>query len=338
MHDSRIPFSQLVAVIASALRGAGASPETAEVLATNCASCERDGALSHGVFRVPGYVASLRSGWADGAATPIVERVGGAFVRVDAANGFSQPALAAAATEIDAVIEDAGVAVVAIRDSHHFSSLWPDLEPFAEKGLVAITMVTGGAAVIPRDAHQKVLGTNPFAFASPVAGRLPLVVDFATSSMSHGDLQLAAKAGRTVPIGTGTGTSGRDTEDPGEILADGGLLPFGGYKGAALSIMVELLASGLTGGSFSYRNDLVFAQHAADGSTAKTGQLLILIDPDRGASGYAERVAEFVGALRNAGMERLPADQRYRVRAEAELGGVPITPAIRELMDTQPCD
>lgn len=276
---------------------------------------------------------SLRSGWADGTAVPVVERVGAGFIRIDAANGFAQPALAAASDEIASAIMDAGVAVIAIRDSHHFSSLWPDLEPFAEAGLVGMTMVTGGPSVIPRGAAAKVLGTNLFAFASPVAGALPLVMDFATSSMSHGDLQLTAAEGRSVPLGTGTGIDGRDTEDPVEILEHGGLLPFGGHKGAALSIMVELLASGLTGSAFSYREDLVFAEGSEDGGTARTGQLLILLDPDRARSGYAERAAEFIGALREAGLDRLPADYRYRARALAERDGVPVTPAIRSLLE-----
>ena len=329
----RVAFDELVTAIERALTRAGAAAEVAAVLARNCASCERDGALSHGVFRVPGYVASLRGGWADGSAVPIVDRAAAGFIRVDGANGFSQPALVAAGEAIESAIADAGVAVVATKDSHHFSSLWPDLEPFAERGLIGMTMVTGGASVIPRGADRKMLGTNPFAFASPVAGSRPLVMDFATSSMSHGDLQLTAGAGRSVPLGTGTGRDGRDTEDPNEILDEGGLLPFGGHKGAALSLMVELLASGLTGGAFSYREDLVFAKHSEDGGTAKTGQLLLLIDPARGTSDYAARAAEFVGALRSAGLERLPADHRYRARAEADRIGIPVTPAIRELLD-----
>lgn len=331
--QSRIAYDELVAVIARHLLAAGASEAIADTLARNCAACERDGALSHGVFRVPGYLDSIRSGWADARATPIVERVAAGFIRIDAANGFAQPAIESASAHISSAIAEAGIAVVAIRDSHHFSALWPDLEPFALQGLIGMTMVTGGAAVIPRGAHSKLLGTNPFAFASPVAGAQPLIMDLATSSMSHGDLQLAARAGNPVPIGTGTGAGGRDTDDPDEILAEGGLLPFGGHKGAALSMMIELLASGLTGGAFSYRNDLVFPAQPRAGSTARTGQLLILIDPERGAdSSYSARAADFVSALRAGGLDRLPADHRYRTREHAVAVGIPLTPEIEHLL------
>ena len=331
--DQHISFDELAEGIATVLRRAGASSHVAGIIARNCASCERDGALSHGVFRVPGYVKSLRSGWADGEAAPEVQRAGDSFIRVNAASGFAQPALDAASADIADAIAATGAAVIAIRDAHHHSALWPDLEPYAEAGLVGLTVVTGGTSVIPRGARKKVLGTNPFAFAAPVAGGRPLVMDFATSAMSHGDLQLTADAGRDVPIGTGTGRDGRDTEDPREILEEGGLLPFGGHKGMALSIMVEILASGLTGSAFSYREDLVFAEYADDGGTSRTGQLVILIDPDRGAGGFADRVAEFIDALRESGLERLPADHRYRARETAEREGIPATPAILALLE-----
>ncbi|UOQ90531.1 Ldh family oxidoreductase [Agromyces endophyticus] len=323
-----IAFEPLVGRLQTLLEQAGASPFTAEVIARNCAGCERDGASSHGVFRLHGYLDSLRSGTVDGAAEPVLERVGPSFLRVDAANGFAQPALRHAQPVVDGMLAETGIAVVAIKDSHHFSALWPDLEPFAVAGFVGLTMVVGGTRVVrPRGAAEPVFGTNPIAFATPVRGASPIVFDLATSSMSHGDLQLARNASREVPPGTGTDRDGRDTTDPGEILAARGLLPFGGHKGAALSFMVEVLAAGLTGGAFSYEAEL--EQGAA--RTRRTGQLLVLIDPDRGGGGFAARIEQLVAFLRESGMTRLPADHRYRNRAQAERDGIPMTDAIAEI-------
>lgn len=328
---SHLAFDALVARIRELLERAGAAPRVAEVLARNCAGCERDGALSHGVFRVGGYLASLEAGTADGAATPVTERVGPSFLRIDAANGFAQPALQLARPAIDGMLAETGVAVVAMRHSHHFSALWPDLEPFAEAERIALTMVAGGTRVVrPRGAQLPVYGTNPIAFAAPVLGAPPIVVDFATSAMSHGDLQLARNASQLVPIGTGTGPGGEDTTDPAEIIEARGLLPFGEHKGAALSLMVEVLAAGLTGGAFSFEADAV----APEGRTRRTGQLLIVIDPTRGGNeAFAERVAGFTRMLRDAGIERLPGDRRHRRRAEAEMHGIPVTPAIAALFE-----
>ncbi|KPA94005.1 Ldh family oxidoreductase, partial [Pseudomonas asplenii] len=91
-----ISYADLVVLLQQVFERHGTSPEVARVLAGNCASAERDGAHSHGVFRMPGYVSTLASGWVDGHAVPVVEDVAPGFVRVDAANGFAQPALAAA--------------------------------------------------------------------------------------------------------------------------------------------------------------------------------------------------------------------------------------------------
>src|SRR5699024_12224426 len=84
-----------------------------------------------------------------------------------------------------------------------------------------------------------------------VAGGDPVVFDFSTSSMSHGDLQLLRAEGREVPIGTGVDSTGSDTTDPETILDGGGIRPFGGHKCAMLSFMIDTLAAGLTGGAFT---------------------------------------------------------------------------------------
>ncbi|MCM1011296.1 MULTISPECIES: Ldh family oxidoreductase [unclassified Brevibacterium] len=326
-----IGFAALSTAIENRLIQAGASSEVSRILALNCASCERDGTLSHGVFRVRGYIDSLTRGWADGRAMPVVEEAGDSFIRVDGRNGFAQPALAAAKPAITAAIEGTGVAVVALRDSHHFSALWPDLEVFARDGCTAMAMIASGKlAVVPEGARRPVFSTNPFGFATPVAGTDPLVFDFSTSSMSHGDLQLAASDGVAVPPHTGVDAAGNESEDPKAILDGGGLRPFGGHKGALLSLMIETLAAGLTGGSFTYEVDM---EAPTGAHTFRTGQLYIVIDPRRGGNeSYPERVASFIDMLREAGMDRLPADRRYANRAAAEARGIPMSEEIRALL------
>lgn len=327
-----ITFAQLVRVIESVLLKAGASPEVASVLGWNHASCERDGALSHGAFRVPQQVETLQTGYLDGWAEPVVEQVSSSYLRVDADSGPAQLAIKRTKDSIMRSVKKEGVAFIAIRDSHHHGALWPELEEFAETGCIALTTVTGGVpSVAPVGVTRPVLGTNPVAFATPVEGAHPLIADFATSSMSFGDLTLAARSGRAVPLGTGVDAVGEDTTDASAIAEGGVLHPFGGHKGTALSLMVEVLASALTGGSFS----LETAQERPTAAhSSRTGQVLLVIDPDRGsAGGFASRVAGFVQNLREAGLERLPADHRHKTRIKAETRGIPITGAIRDLME-----
>lgn len=320
--NTSIGFTELVTLLKAILVGHGASPEVASVLADNCARAEQDGAHSHGVFRIPGYVSTLDSGWVNGKAVPVVEDVASGFVRVDAANGFAQPALAAARPLLVAKARSAGIAVLAIRNSHHFAALWPDVEPFAEEGLVALSVVNSMTCVVPHGADRPLFGTNPIAFAAPRADGPPIVFDLATSAIAHGDVQIAARKGERVPPGTGVDSLGQPTQDPKAILEGGALLPFGGHKGSALSMMVELLAAALTGGNFSFEFD--WSNHPG-AKTPWTGQLLIVIDPAKTAGqDFAQRSQELVRQMHAAGLRRLPGDRRHRTRAKSVLEGIMI--------------
>jgi len=316
-------FTDLVSLLEKIFLRHGTSADVARTLAENCASAERDGAHSHGVFRMPGYVSTLDSGWVDGRAVPVVEDVAAAFVRVDAANGFAQPALAAARALLVEKARSAGIAILAIRNSHHFAALWPDVEPFADEGLVALSVVNSMTCVVPHGADRPLFGTNPIAFAAPRADGEPIVFDLATSAIAHGDVQIAACKGERLPPGMGVDSLGQATDDPKAILEGGALLPFGGHKGSALSMMVELLAAALTGGNFSFEFD--WSNHPG-AKTPWTGQLLIVIDPDKGAGqNFAERSQELVRQMHGVGLKRLPGDRRHRQRVKSNLEGIALT-------------
>jgi delta1-piperideine-2-carboxylate reductase len=108
---------------------------------------------------------------------------------------------------------------------------------------------------------------------------------------------------------------GQPTRDPKAILEGGALLPFGGHKGSALSMMVELLAAALTGGNFSFEFD--WSNHPG-AKTPWTGQLLIVIDPSKAAGqGFAERSQELVRQMHSVGLKRLPGDRRHRERSKS---------------------
>src|SRR3954471_19165321 len=98
----------------------GVAAENAGPLAETVVAAERDGTLSHGLLRLPGYVATLKSGWVDGRAVPVVIDAAPGLVATDARNGFAQPALQASASLLRDKARRQGIAAVAIHDSHHF--------------------------------------------------------------------------------------------------------------------------------------------------------------------------------------------------------------------------
>lgn len=322
---TRIPYADLVARLRPIFVAGGCSGHVARLLAENCAAAERDGAESHGLFRLAGYVSTLKSpGWVDGGAVPAVEDAAPGFVRIDAMNGFAVPALAAGRDLAVRKSKANGVAVVAIRNSHHLGALSLDVEPFADEGLIALAFINSMSSVAPFGGARAVLGTNPIAFAAPRAGGPPLVFDMATSVMANGDVQIARREGRLLPPGAGIDRHGRPTTDPGAVLDGGALLPFGGHKGAAIALMVEVLCAALVGGNFSKEVDL--SEHPG-AATPRTGQSIILIDPRTGRGtlpAFAERVEELLAHVRDAGQSRLPGDRRLAARRSAIAGGIPV--------------
>jgi delta1-piperideine-2-carboxylate reductase len=315
----------LAALIARVFEREGMSAGNAALVAAVVAAAERDGAASHGLLRMAGYTATLRSGWVDGAAQPVVSRAAPAVIAVDASNGFAQVAMAAARERAMQAVREVGMASICIRNSHHFAALWPDVEPFAEQGLVALTMVNARGRIVVWGGKRKVLGTNPMAFAAPRAGGPPLVWDQASSLRAQGEVLLARTEGRPVGLGVGLDAAGNATTDPAAILDGGALLPFGGHKGAGIAFMIEVLAAALTGGRFGFEDT---SAQFPGAQTSNAGQFMLLIDPRRSVGdGFADRIAALVHALREAGSTRLPGDERLRRRDLARQAGIDVPDA-----------
>jgi delta1-piperideine-2-carboxylate reductase len=242
----RVPQGDLVRVLTRIFLAHRCSAQVAAMLAQNMALAEADGAHSHGVFRVAGNLGSLDSGWVDGKAVPIVEDVAPGMVRVDGNNGFAQPALLAARDLFVGKARTNGIALLSVRNAHHFGALWPDIEPLARDGLLALMMVNSMASVVPHGGSKKLYGTNPLGFAVPRPGADPLVFDQASSAWSNGDVQIARREGRALPPGVGIDRHGKPTTDPDAVLSGGALLPFGGHKGSSIAMMMEAPADATT--------------------------------------------------------------------------------------------
>lgn len=320
MNDAavtRIAEERLHELIVRALTRAGAAEAPAQSHARSMAACERDGARNHGLLRLPGVVRALHSGWITGDARPtVVSETSGALV-VDAGNGFAQPALDAVRDRLLEKARSAGVAVLHTRDSHHVSALWPDIEPLAEAGLVALTCVHSRARMAVWGGREPVVGTSAIAFAAPRAGESPFVWDQSSSVMSQGEILLARAEGREVPPGVGCDRDGRPTTDPAAILDGGFLLPFGGHKGSAIAVMVEVLAAALSGADFGFES----GGGGPGSETSRGGQFLLLMPAD---ADVASRVSGLSAAIIASGATRFPGERRFAARADAARSGIPV--------------
>jgi delta1-piperideine-2-carboxylate reductase len=318
-----LSVAALTDLVARVLERHGAAPRTARLVAAVVAAAESDGSRSHGLLRLPGYVATLKSGWVDGAAIPAVVDAAPGVVATDARNGFAQVALADSRALLETKARDVGVAVLAIRNSHHFAALWPDVEPFAEAGFVALALANVRSRMVVWGAARKLLGTNPMAFACPRRDGPPVVWDQASSVVAQGEVLLAATERRALAPGIGVDAAGAATTDPQAILDGGALMPFGGHKGSAIAFMVEILAAALSGGRFGFEDR---SSEFPGAQTSNAGECVILIEPTRSAgAAFRDRVEDLVAQLIASGVERLPASHRYARRRRALAHGVEIS-------------
>jgi len=315
------------------LRGHGVSEEQTRAIATTVTNAERDDCKSHGLFRVPGYVKSVLSGKVDVKAVPQIRDLAAGVIQVDGMHGFSPLALEMGRAPLVERARSQGIAALAVINAHHFAALWPEVEPLAEQGLAAFAFVDSFSYVAPAGGSKPLYGTNPMAFAWPRENHPPLVFDQATSASARGEIQIHLRDGKPIPEGWAIGPDGQPTTDPETALA-GAQLPFGGYKGAALSLMVELLAGALVGDVFSFE---ATARDNRDGGPPEGGELIIAIDPSRCVpsgmrSGQLARAeALFAQVLAQDGT-RLPSDRRYAARLTTPTEGISIPASLDETL------
>ena len=294
----------------------GCDEENASILADTIMRAERDGSHSHGLFRLPAYVAALKSKKVNGKARPEIKKISSSIIKVLGNNAFAPMVLKVGLPELIKLAKETGVAVLAITNSHHMAALWPETEAVAESGLVAFACTSYMPLVAPAGAKKALFGTNPISFAWPRPGNTPVVYDMATSAMAMGDVMVAARDGKKVPLGTGINKDGKETTDPKEITKGSGgvLLPFAGYKGSAIAMMVELLSGALVGETFSYETA---EKDNKDGGPPSGGEFILAISPDKIAdSNWKKHADDFFNKMKSMDGVRLPGERRHKNRLD----------------------
>lgn len=320
---SRLTLDEIHALAFEALHAQAFSTAQANAIATTLTAAERDHCLSHGLFRVPFYLATLANPDACADAEPRVESDASAIVHVDAGHGFCPLALERGCPVLAERARQHGIAALAIHDVYNIAALWPEVEWLAGQGLVAFAFTAAMSYVAPAGGTEPLYGTNPMAFAWPRPGRAPLVFDQASSASARGEILLHQREGRRIPDGWAIDRQGKPTNDPAAAL-EGAQLCFGGHKGAALALMVELLAGALIGDLFSHEAS---ARDVHDTHAPLGGEFLIAIDPGHfardGAPQHAfDRAEQLFSRVLAQDGTRLPSDRRFAAREDSLANGV----------------
>ena len=290
----------------------GCDKFNAEAVASTVTDAERDGSISHGLFRIPGYVAALKSKKAKGNSKPSNIMLSQNVIRVDGDYGFAPVAIKVGIPKLTEITNKYGVGVLTITNTHHFAALWHETEALANENLIGIACTAYKPSVAPAGAKKALFGTNPISFAWPRKNNTPVVYDMATSTMAMGEVQVAARDGHKVPFGTGLNKKGEKTDDPNAIANEGVLLTFGDYKGSAIAMMIELLSAGLVGDLFSFE---AAKEDNNDEGPARGGEFIMALSPELIAgNNWNEHAEKFFKQMTSLEGVRLPGQRRHNNR------------------------
>jgi hydroxycarboxylate dehydrogenase B len=333
-----IAVDVLTTVVTGIFRASGCDEAEAALIATDLVEANLTGHDSHGVVRVPRYVDWLRSGFVYAGRTATVETDGGGFAVLDGHRGFGQTV---AAQAVQLGIERAGehgVGVIALRNAGHVGRVGRYAETAIAAGMISIHFVNvaGSPLVAPFGAVERRFSTAPVAIGVPLPDR-PVVLDFATSLVAEGKVQVASYGGSPLPPYALIEPDGRRSGDPRVLFGDygptdlrsasggsGALRAFGEHKGSGLALVCELLAGAFTGGDC--------AGPSPEDTGVANGMLSIYLSPER--FGTAEAFArtgrdylDWVLSARPVDPDRpvlAPGDPEARTRAARARAGVPL--------------
>jgi uncharacterized oxidoreductase len=334
MSDHFIPTAALHRWMVELWRAAGSGEREATLTADQLVAANLAGHDSHGVGVVPLYVRALLDGELQLNQTVEVVGGGGGLLIIDGHRGLGQ-SVGFQAMEI--AIEGArrqGVCVMGLRNAHHLGRIGHWAEQATAKGLVSIhfTNATSAPAMVaPYGGKQARFLTNPFTVGIPRAGREPILLDFATSTLALGKVRVAYNKKAKVPLGSLIDAQGRPTDDPAVLFEPeegprGALVPFAAHKGHALAMVCELLGAALIGGKTT-RPANITMEHAI-----WNNMLAIVFDPGRLGSGpqvFEAEARSFIEWVRSAPLSgaldsiMMPGDPERRSR-KARAAAVPI--------------
>lgn len=325
----RYAVEDVVAFVERIFAAAGLPPYDARRAAELMVDTDCYGLGTHGVMRVPLYVDRLRDGDFNPRPAYRWTRLGPSAWHMDADGGLGSLVSTDCLERLSAEASGTGVALAVVSDAGHLGGLGVYVRRVAERGLMGMLMQSTSPAVAPPGAKRGAIGNNPLAFAAPRPDGPPLVIDFAQSIVARGKILQAASDGREIPGDWAVGPDGEPTTDPRAAI-DGALRPSGGYKGIALSMIVELLAGVLSG----YSSSVSAAKSGrAVVSGGHNGAFAMVFDPAvlaGSADAFAQRMRAWLDVFREFAGDaaHLPGERGARLHAQRLRDGLDIPPAV----------
>ena len=274
----------------------GVPAEDAKTITEVLTDAEMKGIKTHGYVRVKKYVGCIRAGGIKPSCDISVITDTPSWALVDG-NGGLGIGISVKATEL--AIEKAkktGVGIVNVCGSHHLGPAGYYAAMCADEGMLGMAMSNGDVLVAATGSSEKTIGNNPFAYAVPAGKYDKILYDVAMSVGSDMKIIQMQNEGKSVPDGWMIDKDGRPSNNPADYLAGGTLLPFGGYKGYGLALMVEAFAATLSGAAMTRD---VHAWNSTPGTCGNVGHFFMALDVSKIGSTeeYVKRIEGMIDEI-----------------------------------------
>ena len=330
-----VDADELKGLVAGIFRVRGSSAADAAAVADALVWANLRGVDSHGVSRVPRYLELFDKGESVADAVPTVERPRAAIAIVDAHAAPGPVAMNRAADEAIAGARECGIGWASVRGTVHTGAIGYYASRIADAGMAAVGVVAGVPNMAYAGAKGAAVATSPLAVAVPAGKHELVLLDMATAVMALGRIAQLKAAGRELPPGVALTADGEPTTDPALAKVP---TPVGGAKGAGLSLVFEMLASGLTA------NPIVPSYHSGSKEGRRHRQNGFLLAIDVAAflplEVFTQAIDETVDAIKSlppaTGTSEIlvPGERGRRTATERATGGIPLGPKVwRELTE-----
>ena len=336
MTTVRIQLAEAVDELTRVLTALGFEDERARQSATLFAETHLDGVSSHGLNRFPRFIKQVKAHVVDVHAVPVAVARLGAWEQWDGRSGAGNLNATAATARAIELAATHGIGVVALRNTNHWMRGGSYGWQAARAGMAFLGWTNTVPNMPPWGTVTSKLGNNPLIVAIP-RGDAPVVLDIAMSQCSYGKMEMLQARGEQLPLPGGYDEAGHLTTDPGAIVKTMRPLPIGYWKGAGLSLVLDLLAAVLSGGRAAHEIRQLPDETALS-------QVFIVIDVARPAG--SDAVSSVVSAViddlhaavtaRDGSPARYPGEQVLRTRAENLREGLPVDVAVWETIRALP--
>jgi L-2-hydroxycarboxylate dehydrogenase (NAD+) len=326
------------AVAETILMNFGAPPLHAQLQTDLLLEAQMRGFASHGLLRLRRITERIQHGVVDPAATGRHEWLAPSYLGVDGMRGLGPVVALNALNAVEPVARSQGIAIACIRNNNHIGMLAWFAEKIAASGLILIAATTSEALVHPWGGRKAMVGTNPLVIAVP-AEPAPLILDMATSHVSMGKIHDYANRGEEIPDGWAIDADGNPTTDAAAAKT-GAIAPFGGAKGYALGLALEVLVTSLSAGAIG--NDVKGTLDSE--SICNKGDIFIVISPKQGhavsgiVNAYLQQIRNCEPAIAGQPVS-IPGDRARAQKADSLASGVRIDEGLwRDLVELEKID